>query len=91
MALNLLYTFSTGFSMTFTTDFALFSRVCLILNEYLKSFIKTLQPEVQAKGGGGGTNVHLYTKELAILIHMHASLFLGKPIDVRYCFDCLPC
>ena len=42
-------------------------------------------------GGGGGANVHLYTKELAILIPMHASLFLGKPIDVRYCFVCLPC
>ena len=42
-------------------------------------------------GGGVGANVHLYRKELAILIPMHSSLFLGKPIDVRYCFDCLPC
>ena len=50
---------------------------------------------IEGGGGGGvggwGANVHLYRKELAILIPMHSSLFLGKPIDVRYCFDCLPC
>ena len=35
------------------------------------------------EGGGGGGGVHLYTKELAILIPMHTShFFLGKPIDV---------
>ena len=80
------------------------SRVCLFLNECLKSFIKTLQPEVQAEqkrlsvwGGGGGGQTYTCIHEGAgnidpqILIPMHTSLFLGKPIDVRYCFDCLPC
>ena len=55
------------------------SRVCLFLNECLKSFIKTLQPEVPAEqkrlsvcvwggGGGGCKRIPVYTKELAILI-----------------------